>query len=147
MIALPEPEPNTDRAVVIYDGHCRFCRSQVERLHLWDSRKRLTFLSLHDERVAQRYPDLSHEELMEQMYVVTADGDRFGGAAAFREIAKRLPRLYLLVPLLYIPFTLPVYQWMYRQVAKRRYQLAGKTCDSGSCELHFGKKSAETRVE
>ena len=42
---------------------------------------------------------------------------------------------------MYIPFTLPIWQWMYMKVAERRYRLAGKDdCETGNCEIHFGKK-------
>ena len=62
------------------------------------------------------------------------------GAAAFRYLTTRLPRLFPLAPLMHLPFTLPIWKWGYRQVAKRRY-LAGKTtnCDDGSCAVHFKK--------
>ena len=49
--------------VVIYDGHCSFCRGQVERVNRWDTPGRLAYLSLHDPEVARRYPDLDHDAL------------------------------------------------------------------------------------
>lgn len=135
----PDPESSHPwtKDVVIYDGECRFCRGQVERLKGFDSQGKLTFISLHDPRLRQRYPELSHDELMQQMYVVTTEGKKFGGAAAIRYLSRRLPRLYWLMPLLHIPFTLPLWQWGYRQVAKRRYKLAGKVCDGDTCSIHF----------
>ena len=41
---------------------------------------------------------------------------------------------------MHIPFTMPLWRWGYRQVAKRRYRLMGKTadaCDDGTCKVHF----------
>jgi predicted DCC family thiol-disulfide oxidoreductase YuxK len=139
---LPTVEENPSADVVIYDGDCNFCTSQVERLARWDaSGKRLAFISLHDARVAERYPDLTYDMLMDQMYVVDQRGNRYGGAAAFRYLSRKLPRLWLLAPLLHIPGTLPIWQWGYRQVAKQRYKLMGKkdACESGACEIHFRK--------
>jgi len=55
-------------------------------------------------------------------------------------LTTRLPRLYLLAPLMHIPFTMPLWRWGYRQVAKRRYALRGKTtdaCDDGACKVHL----------
>lgn len=72
-----EEHPNAD--VVIFDGNCNFCRGQVERLARWDRGGRLAFVSLHDPLVAQRYPDLTHDQLMEQMYLVDQSGQRYGG--------------------------------------------------------------------
>lgn len=137
---LPSPDERPEADVVIYDGHCRFCTGQVRRLHRWDRRQRLAFVSLHAPLVAERWPDLTHDMLMDQMYVVDRRGRRHAGAAAFRYLTTVLPRLYLLAPLLHIPGTLPLWQWGYRQVAKRRYALAGKSqggCDDEGCKIHF----------
>ena len=80
------------------------------------------------------------DDLMKQMYVVTCGGTHYAGASAFRYLTRRLPGLYALAPLLHIPFSLPVWQWLYRQVAIRRYKIAGKTgeaCDGDACEVHL----------
>lgn len=135
---LPSPQDFPEADVVIFDGQCRFCRRQVSRLHYWDGRQRLAFISLHDSFVAEQYPDLSHDQLMEQMYLVDQSGHRHGGAEAFRYLTRRLPILWILAPLLHLPFSLPLWRWGYKQVAKRRYRW-GKVddCASGSCEVHF----------
>jgi predicted DCC family thiol-disulfide oxidoreductase YuxK len=135
--SLPTPEDRPDADVVIYDGQCKFCTAQVQRLARWDSGKRLAYLSLHDPLVAQRYPDLTHEMLMDAMYVVDQQGRRHGGAAAFRYLTTRLPRLWLLAPLLHIPFSLPLWQWGYRQIARQRYRWGKIDCETDACSVHF----------
>lgn len=136
---LPTVHERPEADVVIYDGRCKFCTAQVERLARWDRGEQLAFLSLHDDEVERRYPDLSRDELLQMMYVVDRGGRRHGGAAAFRYLTRRLPRLWPLMPLMHIPCSLPLWQWCYRQVAKRRYRLAGKSgCDDDSCDIHFG---------
>ena len=80
-IELPDPDSVADLAsvpdVVIYDGQCNFCIRQVRILRRLDiGGKRLAFLSLHDDRVSERYPDLSHDDLMARMYVI--DGSGYG---------------------------------------------------------------------
>ncbi len=129
--------------VVIYDGKWHFCQGQIARLRRWDSANRLTFLSLHDPVVAERYPDLSHDQLMDQMYLIDAKGIRYGGAAAFRVISRMLPRLWLVMPLLHIPLTLPFWQWAYRRFAAQRYRwnrdANSDACENGTCDIHFGK--------
>ena len=101
-------------------------------------------MSLHDPEVAERYPDLTYDQMMKQMYIINQAGDRFGGAAAIRYLTRRLPKLWLAAPLTHIPFTLPIQQWCYDQVAKRRYKIANKDgmedCDDGTCAVHFGEK-------
>ncbi len=138
---LPRPGDRPESAVVIFDGQCQFCRAQVQRLARWDSRAHLAFVSLHDPWVAEHYPDLTHEQLMDEMYVIPSTGERYHGAGAFRYLTRQLPRLWLLAPLLHIPFSLPLWQWGYRWVAKQRYRW-GKIadCENDACAVHFGKR-------
>jgi predicted DCC family thiol-disulfide oxidoreductase YuxK len=134
--ALPTIDARPDADIVIFDGECNFCTRQSRRLEGWDRSGRLAFLSLHDPRVPGMFPDLSHDQLMQQMYVVDRRGRRHGGASAVRYLTRRLPGLWWLAPLLHIPFTLPLWRWLYRRVAQRRYLLSGdKACDDGRCEI------------
>ena len=135
---LPSPEDRPGADVVIYDGHCKICTAQVRRLARFDGGGRLAYLSLHDPAVAERYPELTHEQLMADMYVVDQAGRRHRGAAAIRYLSGRLPRLWPLAPLLYLPFSLPLWQTLYRQIANRRYRF-GKidACDDDACSVHF----------
>jgi predicted DCC family thiol-disulfide oxidoreductase YuxK len=138
-VRLPSPAELPNAAVVLYDGHCKFCSGQVQNLARWDGQGLIAFISLHDPEVARRWPDLTHEMLMEQMYLIDPVGQRHSGAGAFRYLTRLLPKLWILAPLLHIPFSLPIWQFFYRQVAKRRY-LMGKTaeaCDDGGCKVHF----------
>jgi predicted DCC family thiol-disulfide oxidoreductase YuxK len=138
---LPDPDQSEGSHVVIYDGHCNFCRTQVQRLRRLDCcGGRLSFLSLHDPRVADRYPHLSHDQLMQQMYVIDPNGKAYGGADAIRYLSRRLPLLWLAAPILHLPGTASLWRWMYNQVAKRRYRLAGRSCDGDACSIHLNRK-------
>ncbi|HQU44758.1 MAG: thiol-disulfide oxidoreductase [Planctomycetia bacterium 21-64-5] len=134
---LPTPDERPEADVLIYDGHCRICIWQVRRLAWWDWGRRLAYLSLHDPQVGQRCADLTHDALMKEMYVVDRFGRRHAGAAAVRYLSRRLPTLWWLAPLLHIPGTLPLWNWLYQQVAKRRYRFGTlATCDDEACRLH-----------
>jgi predicted DCC family thiol-disulfide oxidoreductase YuxK len=145
---LPTPAELPDADVVIYDGKCVFCERQVRNLKWFDGKNRLAFVSLHDPWVAERYPDLTYDQMMDQMYVVPnaktgRDNERHGGAEALRYLSARLPKLWLAAPLFHLPFTMPIQQWVYRQVANRRYKIAGEQPDAcgedGTCDLHLKK--------
>lgn len=137
----PSDLPNAD--IVIYDGNCKFCIGQVQRLSRWDRGDRLSFISLHDPFVAENYPELEHDQLMEQMYVIQREsGKSYGGARALRYLSRRLPRLWFSMPFLHIPFTLPIWQWLYHQVAKRRYKISNRIdpqseCSDDACKIHL----------
>lgn len=138
-VVLPDPDDLNSSDVIIYDGQCNFCGKQVRRVRSLDWRgDRLSFISLHDPRVAERYPDLSYDQLMEQMYVIDRRGKRHGGADAVRYLSRRLPLLWVIAPILHLPGTANLWRWAYRQVAKRRYKLAGKSCDGDACQIHLG---------
>jgi predicted DCC family thiol-disulfide oxidoreductase YuxK len=134
---LPNPDVRPLADVMIYDGHCRICTGQVRFLERLFSGGRLAYLSLHDAEVARRYPDLGHDALMREMYVIDRRGGRHRGAAAVRYLSRRVPRLWWLAPLLHVPGTMPFWAWLYRQVANRRYRFGRvETCDDGSCRVH-----------
>ena len=134
---LPTPRELPHAEVVIYDGNCQFCKRQVGRLNRWDGKQRLAYISLHDDFVATEYTDLTKDEMMKAMYFIDRKGNRHRGASALRVISRRLPRLWPLAVLLHIPLTLPLWSWVYHQIAKRRYRL---NCDTGGCAIHFGEK-------
>jgi predicted DCC family thiol-disulfide oxidoreductase YuxK len=145
---LPTVTQNSSADIVLYDGNCVFCTKSVQQLHQLDGRNRLAFVSIHEPVVAERFPDIKFESLMEQMYVIPhhAPEKRYGGAAAIRYLSRRLPKLWIMAPLLHVPFSMPLWQFLYRQVAKRRYRLAkqkGDVCETGTCELHFGQQPDE----
>lgn len=136
---LPDPDTAPDSDVVIYDGDCNFCLAQVRNLRRLDfGGKQLSFLSLHDDRVAQRCPELSHDDLMSQMYVIDDSGTAHGGSEAVKYLSRRLPVLWPVMPILHLPGTAGLWRWLYSQVAKRRYKLAGKkSCSNDACSVHL----------
>ena len=124
------------RDTVLYDGECRFCVAQIGTLRRLDRRGRLEFVSLQDQRVGRDFPELTHDMLMEQMFVVAPSGAAYGGAEAIRYLSRRLPALWLVAPLLHLPGSLPLWQAGYRFVARHRYRIAGRDCGDGTCSIH-----------
>jgi predicted DCC family thiol-disulfide oxidoreductase YuxK len=133
---LPTPADRPGADVVLYDGHCKFCTAGVQKLARFDRGGRLAFLSLHDAEVGRRWPELGHDELMQYLYLVTPEGRKFRGAEAFKYLSTRLPSLYWMAPLMYFPFSMPVWQFFYRMFAKRRYRFGRiESCEDGSCRI------------
>ena len=120
-----------DHDTVLYDGRCRFCRSQIAVLRRLDLRGRLAFTSLHDPSVAASFPELDHDELLAQMYVVSRTGQARGGAEAVRYLSRTLPLLWPAAVLLHVPGSLPLWKALYAFVARHRLKIAG-SCDDGS---------------
>jgi predicted DCC family thiol-disulfide oxidoreductase YuxK len=133
---LPTPADRPGADVVIYDGECKFCTASARKLNQFDRRGRLAFLSLHDPEATRRFPDLTHDELMQYMVVCPADGGRYRGAEAFKYLSTRLPALYWMAPFLHLPGLMPLWQFFYRAFAKRRYRWGRiESCENGTCKL------------
>jgi predicted DCC family thiol-disulfide oxidoreductase YuxK len=122
------------RDTVLYDGRCRFCRSQIAILRRLDLGRVLEFTSLHDPSVGSDFPELAHDDLLAQMVVVDTAGRARGGAEAVRYLSRRLPLLWPLAVPLHIPGTLPLWAALYRFVARNRMRIAG-SCEDGTCKL------------
>ena len=60
-------EKHPERDTVLFDGECRFCQRQIAILRNLDLRNRFIFKSLHDPSVAADFPELTIEQLQEQM--------------------------------------------------------------------------------
>jgi predicted DCC family thiol-disulfide oxidoreductase YuxK len=122
------------RDTVLYDGACRFCRSQIALLRRLDPTGRLAFTSLHDPSVARDFPEIPTADLLAQMYVVDRSGLARGGAEAVRYLSRRLPLLWPLALPLHVPGSLPLWRSLYRFVARNRFRIAGR-CDDGTCKI------------
>jgi predicted DCC family thiol-disulfide oxidoreductase YuxK len=135
---FPTLDDRPDAWVVIYDGHCKFCRANIHWISAVDQGK-VAYVSLHDPVVQARWPELTHEQLMDHLYLI--DGaNKYAGAAAFRFLSCKLVALWPLAPLMHIPGSLPVWQFFYDRVARIRYRF-GKVedCENGACHVHFDR--------
>lgn len=119
---------------VLFDGACRFCRGQIAVLRRLDVGGRLRFVSLHDTEAGRDFPELPPQELARQMYVVDTRGRARGGAEAVRYLTRRVPLLWPLALPLHVPGSLPLWNALYRFVARHRYSIAG-ACDEGTCRV------------
>jgi predicted DCC family thiol-disulfide oxidoreductase YuxK len=77
---------------------------------------------------------LRPERLLEEMHLLTPGGGRvYHGFAAFRWMAWRLPLLWPIAPLLYLPGVPWLGQRLYLWVARNRFHLV--PCHGGVCTL------------
>ncbi len=134
---LPTPDQRPDADVVIYDGQCGICTAQVSRLQRWDSQGKLAYLSLHDEQVARRWPEMSADRLMQEMCIVDTGGRQHWGPEAVRYLTRRLGKLWWMSPFAHFPGSMFLWRPLYRWVARNRYRLSGNPCEEGgTCHLH-----------
>lgn len=129
------------QSIVIYDGACGFCVDSVGLLRRLDWHQRLDYLDAQDwALVKARYPKLERAAVAGMIHVIIQDGRSYAGFDAVRLIARDLPLVAWLVPLLYLPGMTRAGRKGYHWVARHRYaisRLLGRTavCEDGSCQM------------
>ncbi len=121
-------------AVLVFDGHCLFCRRQADRLNAL-SGQRLRLESFHEAGVLARYPKLTEEACEQAMQLVLPDGRIFSGATAAAEALRLHPVLRWISWVYYLPGVKQLSDAVYRWIAKNRFRFGG-TCTDGSCAHH-----------
>jgi predicted DCC family thiol-disulfide oxidoreductase YuxK len=91
------------QATLIYDGTCGFCRRWVDRVGRWDRHRRLDLVPYQTADLEARFPSVTRTECAQRIHLIAVDGTVFRGAAAGREVLRRLPAGWLWV----LPFHLP----------------------------------------
>jgi predicted DCC family thiol-disulfide oxidoreductase YuxK len=123
------------RALLLYDGHCAFCCKSVALVRRLDWLDELGYVDVRDPEQMQRcHVAVAPERLLEEMHLLTPDGSRvYHGFGALRWMAWRLPALWFLAPLMYLPGAASVGQRAYLWIARHRFQLV--PCHGGVCTL------------
>ena len=116
---------DASRATLIYDGGCGFCRRWVARVQRWDRQNRLECIPYQAPDLEARFPGVSRAECTQRIHLVDAQGVVHRGAAAGREVLRRLPAGWLWA----LPFQLPGGLWVaervYRWITRRWGPLGG----------------------
>jgi predicted DCC family thiol-disulfide oxidoreductase YuxK len=127
--------------LVLFDGHCAFCRAQARRLASWTAGGApVTMRDFQEAGALDAFPGLTHAECMKAMQLVTPDGRVYPGAeAAARLVAMRAWGVFAW--LYYIPGIRWLCDRVYAWIARNRYRLAKKrreaSCDGNACDVHF----------
>jgi len=123
------------RAQVLFDGDCPFCRRSVALLRKLDWTKQLAYVNVRDpHEPLLRSPQIASAPLIDEMHVLTPDGRHLlHGFEAVRWLAWRLPLLWPVAPLLYIPGVPSFGQRLYLWIARNRFRLV--PCHGGVCTI------------
>ena len=128
------PDAAHPRPVLLYDGECRFCIAQAERLaRAVGGRVRLE--SFRDAGVLARYPGVTPEACEQGMQLVEPDGKVFAGVEAGARVLGLRPLLAPLGWLYYVPGLRQLIDRMYTVIVRNRFRLGGRVCVEESCRV------------
>lgn len=105
---------------VLYDAKCSFCIRSLEVVRRLDVLGRLQFFGMHEAATRAAFPDFDPQRGEKEMLVRTGAG-WLGGFFAFRHLARHLPLLWPIGPLLYLAPVRSTGDRLYRRIAARRY--------------------------
>jgi len=125
---------SVEKSVVVYDGECGFCRTQVERIRDMDRNHEFECVPFQTPGLEERFPQLANVDFNTGMRLIMPDGRTHVGADAIQQIAVRLPVWRRLAWLYHVPILHGLSQWAYAWVARHRMRLSG-TCKSCACEV------------
>lgn len=121
------------RALVLYDGECRVCRASVGQLRRLDWLGRLSYGDARDVAV-RGASGVDAEAALRRLHLVTPGGRQpIQGFYAFRWLAGRLPALWILWPLLWLPGAAAIGVRAYDAFARNRFAFGA--CDGEACAV------------
>lgn len=135
MSAVLDTNVRSEKAIVLYDGQCAFCRKSVSILKKLDWLKKLDYQDARQiELLPKTDPPLVPERLLDELHVVPPVGHPvYHGFGAFRWMSWRFPLCWVIAPLLYLPGMSWLGNKVYLWVARIRFKLV--PCKDGVCEL------------
>lgn len=123
------------KPIVVYDGECRFCLKQVDRIQRRDRQSIFDYSPRQEEGLVERFPKLAEVDFDSGMRLIERDGTIHAEADAVYEIARRLPLWRGMAWLYRIPGLNWIFRRIYAWIAKNRYRLASKCEVDGECQV------------
>lgn len=106
--------------VVLYDGQCGMCRTSRRWGSALDWFRRVAWLDFRNPEVRSSVPQLDEDQLENEMWVITPDGELRPGFRAWRRLLGVFPLTILPSFLLHIPPVPLIGDRIYKRIARRR---------------------------
>ena len=80
-----------ERAVILFDNDCGFCRWSLSKIPAWDRRGRLRPVTLQSPEAQDLLRGMDPERKMASWHLVVPDGRTYSGGEAVSPLARLLP--------------------------------------------------------
>ena len=131
---------------VLYDDECSLCTFQMKVLSWLDWFNALALVPLSDPHAKEIAPQLSREDLLEAIHLVTPEGRIYRGARALRFAGMRLPLLVPMALFLWIPGVIFLAEIAYRWVARHRLVLSRVFGCKDACAIMPARKREHDKL-
>lgn len=113
------------KPVVIYDGGCNICAGNLKWLYRLDTFKKFEALPYQTERLTEIFPGLRIEECQKSMHLAFPNGKIYTGSDAFREVFLRMPLMFPVGLVMWLPPVAWLLRRLYPILARNRYRIGG----------------------
>ena len=111
------------------------------RLVTWmDWFNQAELVPINDSRAGEIAPEVSHEDLHEAIHVVTPEGKIYRAARAFRFLGLRMPLLFPLALIMWLPGVIWLAEKFYMWVSRNRYLISKIFGCKGACAIIPARK-------
>ena len=121
------------KPTIIYDGQCKFCSSQIDKIRRLDQTESFYYLPRQSPKLLDIFPMLAREDFNTGLRLISDNGSIFIGADAVYEIYKTLKPYKYIAWIYKLPILKQLCKGGYRLIAQYRNRLKRK-CDS-DCEI------------
>jgi len=126
-----------ERAVILFDDNCGFCRWSLSKILTWDRHGHLRPVALQSPEAEGLLMGMDPERKMASWHLVTPDGRSYSGGGAVSHLARLLPAG---APIALLVSTFPrTTDRSYRWVARHRGRL-GRALGERACAVDPGRR-------
>ena len=131
---------------VLYDDECSLCTFQMKVLSWLDWLNALALVPLSDPHAKEIAPQLSREDLLAAIHLVTPEGRIHRGARALRFAGMRLPLLVPMALFLWLPGVIFLAEIIYHWIARHRLVLSRLFGCKDACAILPARKREQDKL-
>lgn len=132
---------------VLYDDECPLCIFQMKLLTWLDWLNVAGLVPLSSAQAQEiAPPGLDRETLRAAMHVVTAGGNLHRGARGIRFLSMRMPLLFPLALLLWVPGVIALAEIVYNAIARNRLVLSRLFGCKDACAIMPSRKREQDKL-